>query len=151
MKRALTFAAVTVALLGTLAAYAPAAQASPAGRYIDIQILPSTGPMAVAAGQAITFHVKVTGMVLDAQDMGQAPAPGKGHLQIYVDRIPTAAYSRKVMGHTLLAAAVSPDFTVTLSKAKVRSRGHHLIIVALAKNNDVLYRLNAPALDVMVQ
>ena len=118
---------------------------------MDIQILPSTGPVTVALGHDITFHVKVIGIVLDARDMGKAPAPGKGHLQIYVDRIPTTAYTRKVMGRTLLAAAVTSDFTVKLAKSKIRRPGHHLIIVALAKNNDVLYRLNAAALDVTVQ
>jgi hypothetical protein len=86
-------------------------------------------------------------------------APGQGHVHIYIDCIPPDAYVKPDLASPcwefqfpkFLSGA--PGGTMTMAgqfapkTARVRlSKGPHLLLVALANNNHVLYRAPASAI-----
>lgn len=152
MKRLLTSlgaAAILATALFPVASHAASQHSS--SRAMSVAILPATGPRTINKAHTVTFHVKVTGITLDARDMGKAAKAGTGHLQVYVDRIPGDAYSKKDLKHNWLAALASPTFALKLSAPVLGGRGTHKIIVALAKNNYVLYRVPVASFTVTVK
>lgn len=97
---------------------------------------------------AITFRLRAKGITLDAREMGRRNVAGHGHFQIYVDAIPSDAYVRKDLKRHWLAALAAPDFTLKLIPAMLGGKGKHTILVALARNDDVLYRVPAASVTI---
>jgi hypothetical protein len=84
--------------------------------------------------------------------MGKAPIAGHGHIQFYLDRIPSDAYTRVDLHHNWIGLSATPIFTCNLAASPIKiTRGHHRIIVALAKNNMVLYRAASDAMSITVR
>jgi hypothetical protein len=106
---------------------------------IQITRLTAT-PRVVGLSHLITFTVAVRGIRLSYGDMGKPPVVGEGHLQYYLDRIPRDAWVRPDVHRTFLAAVGTPITVFRFSHTAVRvDPGKHVILVALAKNNYVLY------------
>jgi hypothetical protein len=150
MNRLLASLGLAAALAGVvfpIGSYA-AAQPSPS---MSVSILSSTGPRTITKPQNVTFHLKVSGMTLDSRHMGKANVSGHGHLQVYANRIPADAYSKKDLKHNWLASLADPTFTLKLSSAVLGGKGKHKIIVALAKNNSVLYHAPTASFTITVR
>src|SRR2546423_8329213 len=96
----------------------------------------SVKPATVTKKKAdVTFHLRVKGIVFDTAHMGKANVRGHGHLQFYVDRIPSDAYVGKDLLHPWLASLAATSPVLNLSPSLIGGRGKHRIIVALAQNN----------------
>jgi hypothetical protein len=147
MKRLLTsLGAVTIFLGGLLSTNGAALAASS----MSIKLLPSSGPTTVSLNKVITLRLKASGIALDAAHIGKAPKNGAGHFQIYLDKIPADAYAKKDLKSNWLAAVAAPVIPLKMAKGMIKL-GKHKIIVALAKNNYVLYRLPTVSLSITVK
>ena len=83
---------------------------------------------------------------------GRKNQAGHGHFHFYVDCIPSQAYSRPNNFGNCWAGAEASEKTVfdlATSQVKVKS-GTHLLILALAQNNHVLYRVPAATISFTV-
>jgi hypothetical protein len=89
-------------------------------------------------------------MVLDATHMGKANVGGHGHIQLYLGRIPSNAYVRKNLTQHWLGAVAATTVTINLAPALVGGAGKHRLIVALARNNDVLYHVPVASTTITV-
>ena len=135
---------VTAALLSAVLAvslHAPlttqaAVSAQPSMR---LAVLASSGPQTIRAGTLLTVHLRVHGVTLDPKHLGDPAIPGHGHIQIYLDRIPTDA-TRRVDMKGIVAVAASSSFSLGFTRRWLQVHaGNHRFIVALARNDDVLY------------
>lgn len=152
MKRLVTLAlASTVLAVGIIVpAQGQAAPAAPRPA-MRVSIL-SFSPTTITTGKAtVTLHLRVSGIVLDAVHLGKANIAGRGHLQLYVDTIPTDAWTKKDLQHTWLASLSATTLSLNLPPALVGGAGKHTIIVALARNNCVLYRTPAARVTITVK
>jgi hypothetical protein len=121
------------------------------------------GPMSVKAlsviapktitkkNQAITVAVRVKGLALDPTHIGRKSLARHGHMQIYLDRIPNAAYKQGNLAD-VVAIAAGPIFTFVLSPQwKAKAHGRHTYLIALAQNNEVLYNVKAASFTLTVK
>jgi len=139
MKRLVTSIAASAMLAATTLVPVTGHAASSPPRSSMSVVIVSVKPSTVTAKHAnVTFHLRVKGIVLDATHMGKANVRGHGHIQLYVDGIPSHAYVRKDLTHHWLASLAATTVTINLSPPLVGGRGKHRIIVALAQNNYVL-------------
>jgi hypothetical protein len=117
-----------------------------------VTVLPSTGPHTITGKQTlITFHLKVQGLHLDPKHIGGKPVARHGHVQIYLDSIPSGAYARRDLTN-IFAVAAGDDFSIGVTSAWVKKHaGSHTLLIALAQNNDVLYRATPGRLAVSVK
>jgi hypothetical protein len=139
-------ASTALMLFGGQASAARSAQ--PAMRIASL----SASPRVVIKQGVVTFRVHVTGMKLDLRHMGKQAVAGHGHLQYYLDSVPVDAYTRKDVRHTFLAAVATPLFSFNLRASRVKiTPGAHRIIVALARNDDILYRTPTSAISITVR
>jgi hypothetical protein len=110
-----------------------------------IQVIASTVPHTIRAGKApgvLTITVKVTGVALDVQALGAAPKDSQGNIQAYLDRIPSVAYRKTDLRFPWLFQVASPLITFRLPPAVLHAKpGRHRLLLALARNNAVLYNL----------
>lgn len=108
---------------------------------MSVAVLPSTGPHRITGKQSlVTFHLKVQGLHLDPKNIGGKPVAKHGHVQIYLDAIPADAYTKRDMTN-IFAVAAGVDFSIGVTSAWVKKHaGSHTLLIALAQNNDVLYR-----------
>jgi hypothetical protein len=87
----------------------------------------------------------------EGQKIGKRPLDKQGHLQVYLDRIPRNAYRQPDTAATMAIIATN-EFSLGLAPAWMHShRGSHKFLVALAKNDNVLYRLKAAAISVHIK
>jgi hypothetical protein len=109
---------------------------------MSVAIASATPATVIRKNASVTFHLqlRVKGIVLDPKHIGKANIPGHGHVQVYVDRIPKEAYVRKHLKQPLLASLAGRTIRITVPPALIGSRGTHRLYVALAQNNQVLYR-----------
>jgi hypothetical protein len=116
---------------------------------VSIQLLSPTGAVTVDENGQIPLRVRVTGVKLNMNAMGRKNVAGQGHYHFYVDCIPSAAYSRPNNFGNCWAGAVASERTVfDLSTSHVKiSPGTHVLMIALARNDHVLYK--APVADVI--
>lgn len=109
----------------------------------------SARPTTVTRKGIITFTVRVSGLTLDFKHIGKRPVPGHGHLQYYLDRIPPDAYSRADLHHNFLGAVATPVYIFTVRSSPIKFLpGKHKILVALTRNNYILY--HAPSASVAI-
>lgn len=115
---------------------------------LSIKILSPRDPVTVGPRGSIPITVRVTGMSLSATQMGRSSFPGQGHYHFYIDCIPPDAYSKADLSHCWAGAtaATSTVFSLATSHVKI-TKGTHLLILALAQNDHVLYK--APAADIV--
>jgi hypothetical protein len=120
--------------------------ASAAGqRVMSVRILSPTGPVRVSDGGQIHLKLKITGLTLNPSAMGRKNVPGQGHYHFYVDCIPANAYRSPDLAGCWKGASADPNATFDLSKSPTRvSPGTHVLLIALARNDHILYRV-APA------
>ena len=128
---------------------APTATAArPPAQPMRIRTLSAT-PHTVARHGTLTFTATVSGLILDLAHLGQRPRAGHGHLQYYLDRIPADAWTRPDRHHGYIAAVATPRFFLAIVASPVRiTPGTHRFLVALARNDGVLY--HAPVASVRV-
>jgi hypothetical protein len=87
----------------------------------------------------ITVTVNVQSLQFDLQSLGKAPVDGEGHIQAYLDRVPVNAFSKPAV-KGLIAVATTQTFSLGFSPNWfVRESGAHTLIIALARNDGVLY------------
>jgi hypothetical protein len=116
------------------------------GPALSIRVISPTHPVTVPVDGKIPVQVAVTGIKMDMAAMGRKSVPGEGHYHFYVDCIPSIAYVRNNNLGACWAGATAATMTVfDLSTSHVKvSPGTHILFLALAQNDHVLYRA-APA------
>jgi len=137
-------AAVLLLLLGSLG------WVQAASPHMAIHLRAPSGPHTIAVGKTVTLHLTVSGIHLDAQHIGKRAWDHQGHIQLYVDRIPRNAYTRPSLQHWL-ASVGATTVSLRLSKGIVGTIGRHHIIGALARNDNVLYRVPPAIFTVIVR
>lgn len=149
MKR-LIILVVSVAVLASgavlvLYGHSASGSAKPA---MSVRIV-STRPTTITSNHAlVTFGLNATGIVLDAARIGQPNVAGHGHFQLYVDKIPADAYTKQDLQHTWLASLASTSVSLNLPPMFIGGPGKHTILVALAKNDGVLYKVPAASVTI---
>ena len=140
--------AALAALAVSMVAFATTSQAAhPRVAARSIQIAAPTGPVSVGMHGKFSVSVKINGLMLDPKAIGKAPVAGHGHYHLYVDCIPSDAYAKADIATCYAAAAATPTTIFDLSKSAVKiTKGTHVLLVALANNNHVLYRTPASAI-----
>jgi hypothetical protein len=137
---------ITGALLATVLAIAvqapPTTYAAVSPKpSVRLALLASSGPHIIRTGTLLTFHLRVSGVILDPEHIGDPAIPGHGHIQIYLDGIPADA-ARHVDLHGIVAVAASPSFSLGFTRRWLQLHvGGHRFLIALARNDDVLYPL----------
>ncbi len=142
MKRLITSVlASTVLMAGALFPHTGHAALAATKPAMSVKIV-SASPTTISGKHTIvTFHLQASGITLDITNMGKASIAGHGHFQIYVDRIPNDAYAKKDLNHSWLASLTATTVSLNLAPALIGGRGTHKIIVALARNDYVLYKV----------
>jgi hypothetical protein len=92
------------------------------------------------------IDLKITGVALDVNDMGKAAKDSQGHVQAYLDRVPADAYTKADLRPPWVFTVVSPQVNFRLPPAiQAAKPGPHRILLALARNDDVLFSGVKPA------
>ena len=120
---------------------------------MGISIVSLTPKTVIRKNRSVTFRLqlRVKGIVLDPRHIGKANVRGRGHIQVYVDRIPGDAYVRRDPKHWLGAPLAGTTLRITVPPTLIGARGTHRLIVALAQNNSVLYRVPAASATITVK
>jgi hypothetical protein len=143
-----TILAATILLPGT--GQAAPIPPSPSMGITIVSVTPTT---VIRKNRSVTFRLqlRVKGLVLDPRHIGKANVPGRGHVQVYVDRIPADAYVRRDPKRWLGAPLAGTTLRITVPPTLIGARGTHRLIVALAQNNSVLYRVPAASTAITVK
>lgn len=135
MKRLLI---ATPLLAFALSGLLPVTGASATGTgAMSVSVLKSTRPSHIKLGGRVNFHVKVTGILLT---IAKKNKPGQGHIQVYLNKIPKDAH-RKFDRRHWLGSLADTKFSFGFPKGIVPGKGIYKILIALAKNNSVLYHV----------
>ena len=120
---------------------------------MGISIVSLTPKTVIRKNRSVTFRIqlRVKGIVLDPRHIGKANVRGHGHVQVYVDRIPSDAYVRRNLKQHWLASLAGKTLRITVPPALLGARGQHRLIVALAQNNSILYRVPAASATITVK
>jgi hypothetical protein len=114
---------------------------------MSVHILSPTGPVTVTEGGQIHVKLKITGLKLNPGAMGRPNVPGQGHYHFYVDCIPANAYTSADLAGCWKGASADPNATFDLSKSPSKiSPGTHVLFIALARNDHILYRVDPASL-----
>lgn len=149
MKRfftSLCLAGVLAGTVGTMGSHAAGNKPS-----MSISILAPKSAISAVPGGWVSMNVKVTGVAISKRTIGRKPKAGQGHIQIYLDRIPAAAYTTTT-GKNLVLTIGTPKISFKISRQWASlHQGQHRFILALAKNNDVLYHAPTASIAVTVK
>jgi len=120
---------------------------------MGVTIVSVTPRSVIRKNRSVTFRLQlhVRGIVLDPRHIGKANVRGQGHVQVYVDRIPADAYVRRDPKRWLGAPLAGTTLRITVPPTLIGARGTHRLIVALAQNNSVLYRVPAASTTITVK
>ena len=120
---------------------------------MSVRVVSVTPTTVIRKNPTVTFRLqlRVKGIVLDRTHIGKANVRGHGHLQVYVDRIPADAYVRRDLKQHWLASLAGTNLRITVPPTLVGGRGTHRLIVALAQNNSVLYRVPTASSTITVK
>lgn len=121
-----------------------------ASPHMAIHLRPSSGPHTIAAGKTVRLYLTVSGIHLDVRHIGKRASGHEGHIQLYLDRIPKRAYAKPSLRHWL-ASVGATTVSLRLTRGIVGTTGSHRIIAALARNNNVLYRVQPATFKVLVR
>jgi len=135
---------VGIISVGTLGASARVQ--SNAGMTLAVQS--KSGPHSISSQKdLVTFYFKITGLTMDTHYPGKS-VTGHGHVQIYLDKVPSDAYKKKDLHH--LANADVPGKTgkntyavsIEFDSAWIKEhKGQHVLRVGLAANSMVMYHV----------
>jgi hypothetical protein len=115
----------------------------------SIRLISPMGAVTVKQNGKVHVRVRVAGIDLNMNAMGKRNVAGEGHYHFYLDCVPQDAYAVADLQHCWMAASASQDTYLDLSTSHVKvSVGTHLLIIALAQNDHVLYK--APAPDIVM-
>jgi hypothetical protein len=154
MKALVTSVAASTILAATiLFPVAGHAAPVPPKRSMGVTIVSVTPKTVIRTNRSVTFRLQlhVRGIVLDPRHIGKANLPGRGHVQVYVDRIPADAYVRRDAKRWLGAPLAGTTLRITVPPTLIGTRGTHRLLVALAQNNSVLYRVPAAGATITVK
>jgi hypothetical protein len=144
-------ALVLAVMLSPLGARASARSEASHRLSMSVKILSSSGPVTIGRKKLVTLHLHVQGLMLDAKHIGKNPVVGRGHIQVYLDRVPSDAFKTPDL-RGMVAISAGEFFSVDLSRSPARNHpGKHRLIVTLARNNYVLYRTKTPAFSITVR
>jgi hypothetical protein len=120
---------------------------------MGVTIVAVTPKTVIRTNRSVTFRLQlhVRGIALDPRHIGKANVPGRGHVQVYVDRIPADAYVRRDAKRWLGAPLAGTTLRITIPPTLIGARGTHRLLVALAQNNSVLYRVPAASVPITVK
>lgn len=151
MKRlSISFTAAILAATSLLPLASHAAPAHP-HRVMSVRVVAPKHALVITGNHIVTFHVHVSGIRLDPRRMGKRNAAGYGHIQVYLDRIPADAYKKLDLKGIVVAVGAS-SFTWQTSKLWTKqNHGHHTLIFALARNDDVLYQVKTGHVAITVK
>jgi hypothetical protein len=109
-----------------------------------ISIVSPKKPVTVKQNGKFPLTLKVSGIRLDMNAMGRRNVPGEGHYHYYVDCITANAYQSGLLSGcwAYSATALRTSFDLSQSHIKIKP-GTHMLLVALAQNDHVLYRVPA--------
>jgi hypothetical protein len=109
---------------------------------MNIQLMSPTRPVTVARNGKIPLRLKITGITLAPGAMGRRSVPGEGHFHFYVDCIPSVSYTRpNNLGACWAGAAASERTVFDLPSSHVPVKpGTHVLLIALSRNDHILYR-----------
>jgi hypothetical protein len=117
----------------------------------SIRVLSTNIPPTILAGRVpkvLTIQASITGVALDVNALGSPPKDSQGNIQAYLDRIPPAAYHKPTLTFPWLFQVASPTITFRMPAAVLHSKpGQHRILLALARNNAVLYNVPPAAVS----
>jgi hypothetical protein len=154
MKQCLSVVAFVYFLfnfLSPIGVHAAATLPAASHAQVRVTILSSSGSSALAKKTLVALHLRIQGLILDANHIGKKPISGHGHVQVYLDRVPSDAYKTPDL-RGMVAITAGELFSVDLTKSPAKSHpGKHKLIVALAKNNYVLYRIPTATLSITVK
>ncbi|GAC1456343.1 MAG: hypothetical protein PVSMB1_06020 [Gemmatimonadaceae bacterium] len=153
MQRKVAGAALAIFIFGALVAQPARTSARSNSADASIRILSPKGHVTVPENGKIYLKLAVSGVKLDPAAMGRKSVSGEGHYHFYVDCIPPAAYSQPHnFGSCWEGAMASTNPTFDLAAVPVKvPPGNHILLIALAQNNHVLYRANAADLVFTVE
>jgi len=144
LNRIITILVLTLAL-PLMAVAQPAGAARLSGQTMTVKIV----GMKIRHAGVIEFRLAIGGMKLDAADMGKHPVGGHGHVQYYLNTIPSDAH-RRPDSKNLVASVAAYTYTLSRKTSKIKiPRGRHMLYIALAQNNNVLYKAS-PAMIAIV-
>jgi hypothetical protein len=155
MKPLVTSVAASTILAATILFPVTGHAASPPPKKpsMGVTIVSLTPRTVIRKNRSVTFRIqlRVKGIVLDPRHIGKANVRGHGHVQVYVDRIPSDAYVRRNPTRWLGAPLAGKTLRITVPPTLIGTRGTHRLIVALAQNNSVLYRVPAASATITVK
>jgi hypothetical protein len=136
-----TIAALLAAIVAAaLVPFAGTAFASPPSPPPTVSILSPHSPLTIAINKSLTLKLKVTGITLSAAHIGKKASGKEGHIQVYLDAIPKDAYKKADLKQHWLASVAATSFPMKLTSGVLGGKkGSHKLLVALAKNNNILY------------
>lgn len=87
----------------------------------------------------ISFKLRVQGIAFSSKTSTTNPLKGRGHIQVYLDRLPANAAKKRNFTHWI-GSIPSDTFSLCLPLAALSGKtGKHKLFFALAKTNSVLY------------
>jgi hypothetical protein len=118
---------------------------------MTIKVLSVKPQTATKRSQVITVKVRYTGIVMDPLGVGGPLVPGHGHMQLYLGHIPSLAY-QTTAPKAVVKVATTPTFYFVFSPYWWKAaHGRHTFLIALAKNNNVLYRVKPASFTLTVK
>lgn len=152
MRSVIAATAAVVVTVGALTVSGSYARHLASTSRLSVQIESPTGPVTIIENGSIPIQLKVSGITLDPNAMGRRNVAGHGHLHFYVDCIPSVAYSRPNNLGACWAGAFATTrtaFDLTTSHVPVKP-GTHVLLIALARNDHILYPAAPAALSFTV-
>jgi hypothetical protein len=154
---------VVFAVCAALALLVPSVANAQHARFaaMSIAVKKSSHPHTITKKKpTVTFHMKVSGIKLQAEDPRKfchyQNVKGHGHIQIYLDKIPKAAYKPKAPISSRLKNRVNyaslKTFTLGLDSQWIKEhKGKHVLRLALSNNKCVLYHVPAASFKLKVK
>lgn len=148
MKRVLRLALVLGVIFAAVASSAPAFAHGRYATATSFSVLPKSGPHQLThKNDLLNLYLKLKGIKLARA--GAKPKGGQGHIQIYLDKVPSDSYKTADMKNiaSVYPAPNQPkpftsSYSIEFDSLWIQShKGNHTLKIALAKNNDVLYRV----------
>jgi hypothetical protein len=119
---------------------------------MSIQLVSPHGPVTVKAGGSIPVTVNVQGVVLAPNEIGRNNVDHHGHYHFYLDCIPADAYTEMDLSHCWAGADATTRTVFQLNRMPFKlKKGEHLLIIALAENDHVLYKAPAVVIPIFVR
>ena len=122
----------------------------------SIQVLKTSGPHEIseAPHNNISFHFHVSGLTYGPNyGPKSGNKPGQGHIEMYIDRLPRDAYDRVDLVNLFNDGIRSLDsVSIGVDDAYIKIlKGHHTLLIVLARNDDVLYKVKPVRFPLLIK